>query len=184
MPDELLVFDLETKFLAEEVGGWSNIAQMGLAVGVLLEIASERMDVYFETDADTLIKRLADARKIIGFNLVRFDYNVLKPYGLELNTALRSKSIDILQDIYHALGFRISLDNLVRATLGEGKLADGRQSVEWYREGNIEAVIEYCKMDVRQTWKLFLFGLEKGYLLFRDRSGAIRKIPVRWKLEP
>jgi DEAD/DEAH box helicase domain-containing protein len=177
-----LVFDLETQYLAEEVGGWTNIHRLGFAAGALLHVETQQMRSFLEKDVSDLIQHLERARIIIGFNLLRFDYEVLKPYGLELNQNLLEKTIDLLEQIHRTLGFRVALDNLVRATLGEGKLADGRQSVRWYRQGNIEAVVEYCEMDVQQTWKLFSYGLENRQVFFTDRRSGRRSVPATWKL--
>lgn len=182
MTSETLVFDLETKYLAEEVGGWSNIDRLGLAVGVILHTETGAIQTYLEQDAPSLIQRIHGASAVIGFNLLRFDYLVLEPYGLQLTKTLGEKSIDLLQSIVQTLGFRVSLDNLVRATLGEGKIADGRQSVQWYREGNLSAVIEYCEADVQQTWKLFKYGVENGHIFFTDRRRGKRRLSVNWKI--
>ena len=37
----ILYFDLETKYSADEVGGWSNIEDMGMSIGVIWDTTDE-----------------------------------------------------------------------------------------------------------------------------------------------
>jgi DEAD/DEAH box helicase domain-containing protein len=88
----------------------------------------------------------------------------------------------MLEDIYQTLGFRVSLDKLASATLGEKKLADGVQAVQWYKEGKIDKIIEYCKKDVEITKRLHEYGCKQGFVCFTGRGGVKQPIPVNWKL--
>ena len=56
-----LVFDLETKYLAHEVGGWSNIDKLGLAAAVLLIVETDETYRFLEQDAEELISQLLRA---------------------------------------------------------------------------------------------------------------------------
>lgn len=175
-----LVFDLETKRLANEVGGWAHIDKMGFAAGVTYDLSRDAYAQYTEDQVAILIDSLYQADQIIGFNLVRFDYVVLHPYGFQSTPSMIAKSTDLLLDIYNALGFRISLDNLAASTLNETKKGNGLKSVEWYREGRIDRVLEYCQQDVRVTYNLWTFGAKHGYVSFSDRRGRITRVDVDW----
>lgn len=175
-----LVFDLETKRLANEVGGWNHIDKMGLSAGVTYHVEKDHWDLFTEDAAGTLIDGLVSATKVVGFNLIRFDYTVLRPYGLAANRSLLEKSVDLLNDITHALGFRVSLAHVAEATLGEGKSADGLAAVEWYKKGEMDKVLEYCKQDVWVTYRLWDYGRQHGFIFRRDRGGSKKKIPVTW----
>ncbi|TFH35584.1 MAG: hypothetical protein E4G99_06965 [Anaerolineales bacterium] len=179
---KLIVFDLETKKLADEVGGWSHIDRMGFAAGVTYDVGADAYERFTEAQADELIQRLIQAEQIIGFNLIRFDYAVLRPYGFQVTDGVRDKSTDLLLDIYQALGFRIGLDNLAEATLKESKSADGLDSVKWFREGKIDQVLDYCEQDVRITYKLWAFGVAQGYVRYSDRRGNGHQVKVNWAL--
>jgi len=49
------------------------------------------------------------------------------------------------------------------------------QSLEWWRNGEIEKVAEYCRQDVEVTRDLFYYILEHGYLLFEKKGiGLVR----------
>jgi DEAD/DEAH box helicase domain-containing protein len=174
------IFDLETKKLAHEVGGWSNIDKLGLAVAVLLHVETGEVFRFVEQEASDLIAQLLEADHVVGFNVVRFDYNVLQPYGLSPNPDLIQKTIDLLDLLYQYLGFRLSLDNLAEATLNETKSADGIIAVQWYREGKIDQVLDYCEHDVHVTHRLWEYGRENGYVKYRDRDFRLQRVPVSW----
>jgi DEAD/DEAH box helicase domain-containing protein len=176
-----LVFDLETKRLANQVGGWSNIEKMGFAAGVTYNIDSGQFSRYTEDQVEGLISSINSADLIVGFNLIRFDFTVLKPYGLQLDQALLHKSVDLLDVIHSTLGFRLGLANLARATLGETKSADGVESVRWYEEGEIEKVLDYCEQDVRVTYQLWRYGINNGHVYYLDRRGNKIRVRINWR---
>lgn len=180
LTEESYVFDLETKFLAHEVGGWSHIDKLGLSAAVLIDAQGEDAHHFLEDDSQALITRLIDADHVVGFNLLRFDYVVLKPYGLQITSALRGKTTDLLDYVYGKLGFRLSLDNLAGATLGAAKSADGLQAVEWYREGRLEELLAYCEEDVRLTKALWQYGRANGRVHYHDRYAGRRTLAVSW----
>ncbi|HEY75662.1 MAG TPA: helicase [Thermoflexia bacterium] len=178
MTAPLLVFDLETQRIASEVGGWSNIRALGLSVGVTYDPESDLYQVYTEPEVDRLIADLRAARLIVGYNLYRFDYEVLRAYTDDPLDDL--PTVDMLRDLYQVLGWRPKLDDVVAATLGERKSADGLAAVRWFREGKLDQVIEYCKRDVEVTWRLYEFGRRNRYVAVHDRNWRLRRIPVRW----
>ena len=175
-----LVLDLETKRLASEVGGWSHIDKLGLAAAVLYHIEQEEYTHYTEDRCPILLDYLVQADEIIGFNLLRFDYLVLQPYGLPIDKSMIGKTADIMVHVQNTLGFRLRLDNLVNATLGEKKSADGLKSVEWYKAGDLEKVLKYCQQDVRVTYLLWDYGKVHGKVSYFDRGGIKRDIQVQW----
>jgi DEAD/DEAH box helicase domain-containing protein len=174
----IIVFDLETKHVAEEVGGWRNIREMGLAVAVTYNAATGVYRDYTEQEANHLIATLLGADLVVGYNVLRFDYEVLHPYTTEKLD--RIPTLDMLDSLYRALGWRPSLDAVAAATLGETKSADGLQAVRWFREGQLDKVIAYCRRDVEVTWQVYRFGRRNGYVQCRDRRWHVCKVPVRW----
>jgi len=176
---DILYFDLETQRTFDEVGGRHNIRQLGLSIGVTYSTADQDYHVYMETDVDALVRDLSQADLVVGFNVLRFDYEVLRAYNdypfHEIPT------VDMLDHIYRTLGFRVSLDSLASATLGENKSADGLAAVRWYKSGQMDKIIEYCKQDVKVTKELYESGKKNGYVQFRDRrSYRLRKVSVHW----
>jgi DEAD/DEAH box helicase domain-containing protein len=173
-----LIFDLETQHLADEVGGWDNIAKMKLACAVTLNAETGEFTHYLESDVDKLLAKLRAASLVVGFNINRFDYEVLRPYAG--GTALKLPTVDMLVDIYRALGFRLSLDSIASATLGTTKSADGLLAVKWFRAGEVQKVLDYCQQDVCVTRDVYNFGRQNKHIKYRDKYGRIKTVPVRW----
>jgi DEAD/DEAH box helicase domain-containing protein len=175
----LVYFDLETQKLFEDVGG-RDASKLLLACGVTYSTAKNDFSVYWEKDAAALVAELKSADKVIGFNIKSFDYQVLQPYTPQEN--FRSlRSVDMLDDIFRMLGFRISLDSLAKACLGTTKTADGIQSVEWFRAGELDKVAEYCKADVDITRRVYEFGRDNGFVYYYSKLGSKLKVTVNWR---
>ena len=171
-------FDVETQRLADEVGGWHNVSKMGLAAAVTYSTESGTFRHFTEEKVTELVAELQSAGLVVGFNVLRFDYSVLQPYtGVDLQ---RLPTVDMLQDIYQQLGFRVALNSLAAATLGASKLADGIQAVRWYKQGRLGDLLAYCEEDVKITRDLYEFGRTHKYLQFRDKSRRLRKVAVSW----
>lgn len=173
-------FDLESQNLFEDVGGRGNIDKLKVACGVTYSTEKNDFTVYWEQDVPALINELKSATKVIGFNLLGFDYLVLKPYSPETRFA-SIPTLDLLLDLQKILGFLISLDTIASATLGATKTADGIQSVQWFRNGELDKVAEYCKADVDITRRVYEFGRDKGYIFYKSKLGSKLKVEVKWK---
>src|SRR5512138_3311004 len=112
----IVYFDLESQKLFEEVGG-RDASRLLLACGVTWSTERNDFAVYWERDAAALVAELKSADRVVGFNIINFDYEVLKPYTPNEN--FRSfRSTDMLLDIFRILNFRLSLDSIAKATLG------------------------------------------------------------------
>ena len=177
----VLYFDLETKKSANDVGGWENIHLMELAVGVVWDSIEQKFSSYLENEASQLVEKLKTANLVVGFNVVKFDYGVLQPYAdFDLDEIT---TFDMLVDVQKLLGHRLSLNHLAENTLNAKKSADGLISLEWFKAGKIDKVIDYCKQDVEITRELFLYGESHGYVKYMARSGMVKELKVDWKTE-
>lgn len=174
-----LFFDLETQKSFQEVGGRENLKLLRVSVAVTFSTATNEFKSYTEKDVSALVADLKAAERVIGFNLLSFDYGVLKAYTNERLNDL--PTLDLLADLYNKLGFRVGLDALAHATLGKSKSADGLQAIQWFREGRIEELIAYCRDDVAVTKALYEFGRDNGYVQFRDKFGRTKQVRVSWK---
>lgn len=176
LPGHYCVFDLETKRSAEEVGSWRNAAAMGVSVAVVYDSQLDGFVTYFEDEAERLIEHLSSCSLVVGFNNRRFDYEVLSAYTRK--NLLDLPTLDILEVIKDRLGYRLSLNRLVECTLGEQKRADGLQALKWFKEGKIKEIVDYCRTDVELTRNLFLYALEHGHVLFRNKAGKTVRLPM------
>ena len=176
----LVFFDLESQNLFDDVGGRENIDKLRVACGVTWSTQRNDFAVYWEKDIPALLEELKSATKVIGFNLRGFDYLVLQPYAPDMRFA-SLPTLDMLLDLQKILGFRISLDSVASASLGATKTADGVQSVEWFRAGELDKVAEYCKADVDITRRVYEFGRDNGHIFYKSKLGSKLKVDVKWK---
>jgi len=176
----LVFFDLETQNLLQDVGGRSGIERLRLSCGVTFSTERDDFAVYWEKDAQALIEELKNADRVIGFNLIGFDYPVLRYYASGFNFA-SIRTLDLLQDIHRTLGFRLSLDSIAEASLGATKSADGLMAVKWFRAGELDKVAEYCKVDVDITRQVYEFGRDNGFVNYRSKLGRKLKVTVNWR---
>lgn len=178
----IMYLDLETQKTAKDVGGWNKAHLMRVSVVVVYDSFDKAYHVFEEDKINGLFSLLELADLVVGFNIKGFDYKVLSAYTAKDLSAVRT--FDMLEDVYHRLGFRLSLDHLAQETLGHGKTADGLQAVEWFRRGDMKKVTEYCKQDVAVTKDLFLFGRENGHIIYREKRENTRlRLQVDWDLE-
>ena len=186
----IVYFDLETKYSAQEVGGWDKIEDMGMSVGIVWDTMDKRFHIYLETQIQELIEHCKRADLIVGYNHMSFDFRVVagvlhgshnerqRAYTqlVELN------NLDMLVEVQKILRHRLKLDAIARPTLGIGKSADGLQALQWYKDGKLDKIIEYCKDDVAVTRDVHQYALEHGQLLYESHS-EIKILKVDWSLE-
>jgi DEAD/DEAH box helicase domain-containing protein len=177
----IVLFDLETQRSAAEVGGWHNAHLMRLALAVAYDTREERFETYREGDIGALLAKLESADLVVGFNVLRFDYRVLRGYSDRDLRAL--PTFDLLDAIHERLGFRVSLGHLGEETLGMAKHADGLQALAWWREGRLDEIERYCRQDVALLRDLFDHARRHGHLLFRTRRGERVRVPVYVSLQ-
>jgi DEAD/DEAH box helicase domain-containing protein len=177
-PGKVLVMDLETQRSAEEVGGWGNSDKMLVALAVVYDYSAEAYRTYYEADIDRLLLDMFAADVVIGFNIDRFDLKVLSGYTDHDLTRIRT--FDLLTKVHDRLGYRLSLQRLSEANLGEGKAGSGLQSLQWWKEGKIDLIESYCRKDVEMTRRLWETGRRQGYLLYKDKRGRNLRVPTDW----
>jgi len=172
------VLDLETRRSAQEVGGWGNASRMGISCVVVYDSKGDCFEEYLGDDIPRLTDHLKSLDLVVGFNVSRFDYSVLK--GNSSFDFHSLPTLDMLTEIHTRLGYRLSLDHLGENTLGIRKSADGLMALAWWKEGKIREIVDYCRQDVIVTRDLYLFGRKNGYLLFKNKAGMKVRVPVSW----
>lgn len=179
-PPRIVFFDLETQRSAAEVGGWHNAHLMRLALAVTYDLREDRFETFHERDVPALLARLREADLVVGFNVRRFDYAVLRGYTDEDLNVL--PTFDLLEALHGRLGFRVSLGHLAIETLGSEKSADGLQSLVWWKEGRVQEIEDYCRKDVSLLRDLFSHALREGFVCMRTKSGERVRVPTRWSV--
>jgi len=183
---DIVYFDLETQRSFSAVGGSKNKSQMGISVGVAYSTRTEQYHVFGENDTDELVSMLTQADQVVGYNHLYFDYPVLEGYTI-LDMSTQTVNLDMMLDLEQKLGFRLKLDSLASACLGEGKSADGLDALRWWQEYKksgdrafMMKIAEYCCFDVKVTKMVHEYGVENGYVKYDDRSGNVLECEVAW----
>jgi len=174
----IVYFDLETQKSAEEVGGWDKISAMGMSVGVTYSTARGGYRIYSEKHVGELLTELQRADLVVGFNILRFDYEVL--HGYTAFDLRQIPTLDMLVDLQSQLQHRLSLDAIASATFGVEKTAEGMQAIQWFREGRLMDIAEYCCYDVKLTRMVHEYGQQHGELHYTNRFGRKLTVPVKW----
>jgi RNase_H superfamily len=178
MAKNIVYFDLETQKSAEDVGGWDKINHMGMSIGVTYSTARGGYQIYGEKQVDDLIRELQRADLVVGFNNLRFDYEVL--HGYTAFDLRQLPTLDMMVDLQTRLQQRLSLDSIATATFGVEKTAEGLQAIEWFRQGKLMDIAEYCCYDVKLTRLVHEFGVSYQQLHYHNRFGKKLTVPVAW----
>jgi DEAD/DEAH box helicase domain-containing protein len=174
----IIYFDLETQKSAAEVGGWDKIRDMRMSVGVTYSTTRGTYEIYEESRVNELIDEIMKADLVIGFNHLRFDYEVLHGYTiLDLSQA---PSLDLMIDLQKVLNHRISLDAVATATLGSEKTAEGLQAIEWFKQKEFLKIAEYCCFDVKITKLVHEYGRAHKQVFYRNKFGTKMSASVDW----
>ena len=170
-----VVLDIETKYTFRE---YDDPKKLGVTTAGLYDYRDRQAKVFIEEELPRLFSLLEASSYIIGFNVNSFDLPVLQGYYPgRLN---HFPTFDILDDVRFKIGRRLSLNDLVFATLGKKKTGHGLQAIEFYKEGKWEDLKRYCLDDVMLTKELFEFGAEKGEIMYLNEKGKV-SISVEWK---
>lgn len=160
-----ITFDIES-ISDSVVRGHLDVQEQELTVVGIHDSETGEYSAYFKEELYRLWPILERADMLIGFNSDTFDIPLLNRYYPGDLSHLRS--LDLLSEVQKVLGRRVRLQSLAEATLGRGKVGDGRKAGEWWKEGKKDTVAEYCIEDVRLTRELYDYALEHGALKYKD----------------
>ena len=175
------MFDIET---ADVLAPGKKPEDLQLAVVAVYSYPDDVYHAYTEDSLPDLWNLMRNVDTLIGFNSNHFDLPLLNKYA-PMNLKNEYASIDLLESVQQSLGRRIRLDWIANGTLGTEKSGDGLQSVEWWRQGQVEKVKQYCIDDVRITKEIFDHAFAHEELQYSD-LGSVHTIPIDtsvWKTE-
>ena len=89
-------------------------------------------------------------------------------------------TLDMLVVLQNQLQHRLSLDSIATATFGVEKTAEGLQAIQWFKEGRLLEIAEYCCYDVKITRLVHEYGVQNRELLYHNRFGKKLSVPVVW----
>jgi hypothetical protein len=88
---------------------------------------------------------------------------------------------DMLVVVADTLKHRVSLDSIANATFGLEKTSVGLQAIQWWKEGKMFEIAEYCCYDVKLTKLVHEYGAQNKQLFYKNRFGAKLSVPVAWE---
>jgi len=170
-----IVFDIETRNIFQDVGS-NDPAALDISVVCIYDSMTDSYSSFLQEDFKNLWPIIEQADVLIGFNSDHFDIPLLnKYYHGDLS---KIKSIDILKEIHKSLGRRIKLDNVSEATLGKNKSGHGLEAITWWKQGEIQKIINYCTDDVKITKEIYEYALKNNILKYKDFSGKIMEVKI------
>ncbi|KKP48037.1 MAG: hypothetical protein UR39_C0002G0140 [Candidatus Woesebacteria bacterium GW2011_GWA1_33_30] len=181
-----VIFDLETQKFFDEIEGFDpsllGVSVLSMYVRTLdsncVETKGEMIS-FFEEDLAKSWEYFKSAHRIIGFNSKHFDVPALKPYlPLEI---IKIPHLDILEHVKEVNGRRVSLNAIVKETLGDHKADDPANAIMYWQKRDEESLIKlkfYCEEDVRLTKEIYDYGLKNKKLRFKDYWNTAREIDV------
>lgn len=177
-----IVLDIETQNTFRDVGK-NDPTALDISLLVIYDYETDKFSSFLQEDFPKLWAILERADLLIGYNSDHFDIPLLNKYYPGDLTKI--KSVDILAEIQKSVGRRVRLDDVASATLGVGKSASGLEAIEWWKNGEIEKIRQYCEQDVRVTKEVYDYAKKHNSLKFKDITGT-REFPVdtsRWELQ-
>jgi DEAD/DEAH box helicase domain-containing protein len=174
-----VVLDIETQNTFQDVGAYNPSLLKVSYVGCYF-YETDTFEGFFEQDLPKLWPRLERADRVVGYNLLGFDYPCLQTYYT--GDIMKLPTVDLLAEIEKRLGFRIKLDDVAQATLGVGKSGHGLMAVEYWRNGELDKLAEYCLQDVRVTRDVYDHALQNSFVSFNNRMGQKQEIALPLEL--
>ena len=170
-----LVFDLETKHSFRD---FSDPKKLEITVAAIFNYENNETKVFTEKEINKLFPIFESASYIIGYNVKNFDLAVLQAYYPGRVEVF--PTFDILEDIKEKIGKRISLNEVIIATLAKKKTGHGLQAINLFKEGRIDELKKYCLDDVMLTKELFEYGIKNQEIFYLNEKGKVT-IKVDWK---
>lgn len=176
-----IIIDVETKKLFSEINN-KDPSKLEISYVGILKVDENGFfrpkdyQGFFEEDLGDLWPILEKADRVIGFNIINFDFPALRPYYP--GDLMSLPRLDILNEVEKILSHRVSLQSIAQATLNESKSGSGIDAVEFWRKGDRDNLSKYCRQDVEVTAKVYQYGLKNKKLKFIDRLNNLREVVV------
>ncbi len=181
-----VIFDVETQKLFSEISTNDPADLLISIVSAYVRQVDEfqhelkgEMKSFWVSDLDGLWPLMESAKRIIGFNTIKFDVPALSLHAPE--TFAKMPHLDIMQSVRSALGHSLSLSKLAIHTLGKDKTDVGTNAVEYWKkhdEASLSKLKYYCEADVLLTKELYDYGVINKHLKYMDNFNNIQSFPV------
>jgi hypothetical protein len=167
-----ITLDIETEGDFRANGDFGDLE---VTIACIHDSETDEFKSFLKPELSDLWPILEHADLIIGYNSDHFDIPILNKYYAGDLTKIRS--VDLLKEVKNALGRRLRLDSIAEATLGKKKSGNGLEAMQWWKEGKVDKVRQYCIDDVRITRDIYNYAKKNGSIKYRDFDG-IRDIKL------
>lgn len=111
---------------------------------------------FYGEDPSAVLEILNNAKHIYTFNGMEFD---LPRFATHCNMSMEAwsrKTVDPLYTMKHTMGFGacVKLNDVLQENGFETKSGSGLQAIQFWNEGNRDALMSYCMDDARLTYEL------------------------------
>lgn len=187
-----VIFDCETQRLFNEIAT-TDAGDLGISlVSVYIREVNEsqkevggKMRSFWENELPEMWEYFRSAKRIIGFNSLKFDVPALKNYAP--TDFPKFPHFDIMKMVRDSLGFSLGLDHLATHTLGNHKTDVGTNAVQYWKKHDEESMAKlknYCEADVALTRDLYDYGVANKKLKYLDKWNNPREINVDFSYPP
>ncbi len=170
-----IVLDLETKYTFRQQ---PDPKKLGISVVAIYDYRDNQGKIFLESELNKLYPLLESASYVIGFNVRSFDLAVLQ--GYYPGKVEQFGVFDILEDIKEKIGRRLSLNDVLSATINKKKSGHGLQAIGYYENGEFEKLKKYCLDDTMLTKEIFDYGVKNNEIYYFTETGK-STIKVNWK---
>ncbi len=179
-------FDVETKKMFADIPDFDP-GKLGVSVvSVYRRTIDENyreidgvMESFWESDFEKMWPIFSEAKRVIGFNTLRFDNLALKPYAPSYFSKL--PHFDIYAEIKKVSEHAAGLNAIAKETLDREKTDNGLNAIHYWEKHDEESLKKlkyYCEADVLLTRDVYTHVLKNNEILFKDRWNTLRKIPL------
>jgi len=181
-------FDVETKKIFSDIPD-NDPGKLGVSIVSIYkrEVDENQNEVrgnmqsFWEEDFDRMWPLFTGAKRIIGFNSIRFDVPALKPYAPSYFAKL--PHFDIYTEIRRVSEHAAGLNAIAKETLDREKTDDGLNAVYYWEKHDPESLAKlkkYCEADVLITRDVYDFVVKNKEISFKDKWNTLRKIPMNF----
>lgn len=175
-----IILDIETKKAFSEEDGYDpkklGVSYVGIYKRDIGTEKAKEFKGFFEDELTELWSLIEQADRVIGFNIIGFDFPVLSKYYHGDLSSL--PVLDILKEVKRGVGHRVSLDAIAKETLGVQKSGSGLDALTYYEQGKLDKLAEYCLMDVKITRDVYDYGKKHKHLKFKNKWNRSVTVPV------
>lgn len=172
-----IYLDIETQNTFQMVGS-NDPKDLDLSIMCIYDTKTNEYESFNIETLPTLWPRLESTDIIVTFNGDHFDLPILnKYYNGDLS---KFRHVDLMKEVQKVIGRRVGLDNIAQATLGIGKTGNGLEAITWWKNGEVDKIIEYCKADVKVTKDVYEYAFKERQLFYSDGNEK-RVIPIESK---